>query len=62
LCSISTSEVRKFFFLFLDAICDMRSKQISMPSNITAYQRVEGTYSANGLPGCCGSIDVVHVR
>ena len=62
LCSISTSEVRKFFFLFLDAICDMRSEQISMPSNITAYQRVEGMYSANGLPGCCGSIDVVHVR
>jgi hypothetical protein len=62
LCSISTSEVRKFFFLFMDAIVDMRNEQIVMPSNLTELRRVEGTYNAVGLPGCCGSIDVVHVR
>ena len=62
LCSISTSEVRKFFFLFIDAIVDMRNEQIAMPSNLTELRRVERTYNAVGLPGCCGSIDVVHVR
>jgi hypothetical protein len=62
LCSISTSEVRKFFFLFLDAIVDMRNEQIAMPANLTELRRVEGTYNAIGLPGCCGSVDVVHVR
>jgi len=25
-------------------------------------RQVEGTYNAIGLPGCCGSIDVVHVK
>ena len=62
LCSISMSEVQKFFFLFVDAIVDMRDEQIAMPSNLTELRRVEGTYNAIGLPGCCGSIDVVHIR
>jgi hypothetical protein len=62
LCYISTSEVLKFFFLFLDAIVDMHDEQIGMLSNLTELRRVEGTYNAIGLPGCCGSIDVVHVR
>ncbi len=62
LCSISMSEVRKFFFLFMDAIVDMRDEQIAMPSNLMELKRVEGTYNAVGLPVCCGSIDVVHIR
>ena len=40
----------------------MRDEQIGMPSNLTELRWVEGTYNAVGLPGCCGSIDVVHVK
>jgi hypothetical protein len=42
LCSISTSEVRKFDYLFLDAIVDMWEEQVFMPSNLTALTHVEG--------------------
>jgi len=62
MCSISTSEVRKFYYLFLDAIADMRDQHIYMPRNRTDLTKVEGSYSAVGLPGCCGSVDVVHVK
>jgi hypothetical protein len=62
LCSISTAEVRKFYYLFLDAIVDMREEQVFMPRNLTALTHVEGFYNAIGLPGCCGSVDVVHVK
>ncbi len=40
----------------------MRDKEISMPSNLTALRRVESSYTSVGLPGCCGLIDVVHVK
>jgi hypothetical protein len=50
LCSISTSEVRKIFYLFLDAIVDMREEQIFMPRNLTALTNVGSFYNAVGLP------------
>jgi hypothetical protein len=62
LCSISTCEVRKFYYLFLDAIVDMQEEHVFMPRNLTALTHVEGFYNAVGLPGCCGSVDVVHVK
>jgi hypothetical protein len=62
LCSISTSEVRKFYYLFLDAIVDMRDDQIYMPRNHSELTKVEACYNAVGLPGCSGSVDVVHVK
>ena len=62
LCSISTSEVRKFYYLFLDAIVEMRDDQIYMPRNHSELTKVEAYYNAVGLPGCCGSVDVVHVK
>ena len=62
LCYISTSEVRKFFLLFLNAIVDMRDDQIYMPRNQSELTKVEECYNAVGLPGCCGSVDVVHVK
>ena len=62
LCSISTFEVHKFYYLFLDAIVDMRNQQIYMPRNRTDLTKIEGSYSAVGLPGCCVSVDVVHVK
>jgi hypothetical protein len=62
LCSISTSEVCKFYYLFLDAIVEMRDNQIYMPRNHSKLTKVEACYNAVGLPGCCGSVDVVHVK
>ncbi len=62
LCSICTSEVRKFFYVFLDAIVDMKDEYVYMPRNITELNHVSGCYGEAGLPGCCGSIDVVHVK
>ena len=62
LCSISTSEVRKFYYRFLDAIVDMRDEQIYMPRNHTELKKTEACYNAVGLPGCAGSVDVVHVK
>jgi hypothetical protein len=62
LCSISTSEVRKFYYLFFDAIVDMRDDQIYMPRNHVELTKVEACYNAVGLPGCSGSVNVVHVK
>ena len=62
LCSICTSEVRKFFYVFLDAIVDMKDDYVYMPKNITELNRVSSCYGVAGLPGCIGSIDVVHVK
>ena len=33
-----------------------------MPRTITELKGVNKSYDAVGLPGCCGSIDVVHVK
>jgi len=62
LCNISTSEVRKFFHLFLDALVAMQDNYISLPSDMAALRRVSRDYEENGLPGCVGSMDVVHVK
>ena len=62
LCSISTSEVRKFFYVFLDAIVDMKEEYIYMPRTMSELKSVNKSYNSVGLPGCCGSIDVVHVK
>jgi hypothetical protein len=48
--------------LFLDAIVDMRDEQIFMPWNISELVKIEKCYNAVGLPGCSGSVDVVHVK
>ena len=62
LCNISTSKVRKFFHLFLDALVAMQDNYISLPSDMAALRRVSRDYEENGLPGCVGSMDVVHVK
>ncbi len=59
---ISVSEIRKFFFIFLDAIVDMKDEYVYMPRNITKLRRLTSNYDEVGLPGCCGSMDVVHVK
>jgi hypothetical protein len=62
MCNISTSDVRKFFHVFLKAIVDMRDEQIYMPRNRNELERISCFYDHVGLPGCCGSMDVVHVK
>jgi hypothetical protein len=59
---ISTSEVRKFFFKFLDAMFNMKDEYIFLPANLTALKRVMQSYTFSGLPGACGSMDVVHIK
>ena len=62
LCNISISEVRLFFDTFLHAMHEMRDEIIFMPTNITELGKVSKYYEESGLPGCCGSMDVVHVK
>jgi hypothetical protein len=62
LCGICTSEVRKFFYIFIEALVDMKDEYIYIPWNITKMQRISRHYNAAGLPGCVGSMDVVHVK
>jgi len=33
-----------------------------MAKNLTVLTHEDGFYNAVGLPGCCGSVDVVHVK
>jgi len=62
LCGISTSEVRKFFYKFIEALVDMKDEHICLPRNLTKLKCVNRDYNAAGLPGCVGSMDVVHVK
>ncbi len=41
---------------------DMKDEYICLPRNITKLQRINRDYNAAGLPGCVGSMDVVHVK
>ena len=40
----------------------MRDEFISMPTNITQLRLISQYYKDTGLPGCCGSMGVVHVK
>ena len=51
-----------FFEIFLNAMMDMCDEFISMPKNATELLPITRYYENVGLPGCCGSIDVVHVH
>ena len=59
---ISKTEIEKFFHRFLDMFMDMREEYIYMPKNIRELDKIAKWYSAVGLPGACGSIDVVHIK
>jgi hypothetical protein len=62
LCGISTSEVRKFFYKFIEALVDMKDEYIYLPWNLTELKCVNRDYNSAGLPGCVGSMDVVHLK
>jgi len=59
---ISVSEIRKFFMIFLDAIVEMKDEFVYLPRNMTELRSLTSDYDEVGLPGCCGSMDVVHVK
>ena len=59
---ISKTEIEKFFLRFLDMFIHMREEYIYMPRNMRELNKTSNWYSAVGLPGACGSIDVVHVK
>jgi hypothetical protein len=59
---ISVSEIRKFFIVFLDAIVDMRDEYVCLPRDMTELRRLTRDYDEQGLPGFCGSMDVIHVK
>ena len=62
MCHISVSEIRLFFFAFLDAMVEMKDEYVFLPRDIAELRRTIKCYEGVGLPGCCGSIDVVHVK
>ena len=62
MCNISVSEIRLFFFDFLAAMVDMKDEYVFLPRNVTELHRMSKYYDEVGLPGCCGSMDVVHVK
>jgi hypothetical protein len=62
LCGISTSEVRKFFYKFIEALVNMKDEYIYLPWNLTELKCVNRDYNSAGLPGCVGSMDVVHLK
>ncbi len=62
LCKISTLEVRKFYYRFLNAMVDMKDEYTLLPCNLTKLNCVSKYYDAVGLPGCVDSMDVVHVK
>jgi hypothetical protein len=59
---ISVSKIGKFFFIFTNAIVDMKDDYVYLPWNLTELKQLTQDYDKVGLPGCCGSMDVVHVK
>ena len=62
LCGISTSEVQKVFYTFIEALVDMKDEYICLPWNLTESKHLNKDYNAAGLPGCVGSMELVHVK
>ena len=61
-CNISISDIRLFFFDFLAAMVGMKDEYVFLPRNIVELRRMSKYYNDVGLPGCCGSMDVVHIK
>ena len=49
------------FLRFIDAMMDMKDEFIYLPHNVGEMNRLECDYCEVGLPGTCGSVDVVHI-
>ena len=62
LTKISGTEHQKFFNFFVAKLYDIRTEFIHLPRNMSELKPIMDLYESQGLPGCCGSMDVVHVR
>ena len=62
MCHISASETRLFFVDFVNAMIDMKDEYVYLPRNVAELRQTTKFYEEVGLPGCCGSMDVVHVK
>ena len=60
--NISYSEIRKFFHFFLDKMCSIQDEFIYLPRDEEELNETMEQYESVGLPGCIGSIDVVHIK
>ncbi len=59
---ICTSEHRVFFHHFLNMMYRNKDEYVYYPRNLDELERVMKRYSEVHLPGCGGSIDVVHLK
>ena len=59
---ISTSEHRSFFHLFIEKMYSIREEYVYYPRTPDELQTIMKRYEAKRLPGCGGSIDVVHLK
>ena len=60
--NISTYEHRAFFHYFIDRMYGIRHEFIDYPSSEEDLGEIVQRYEANYLPGCGGSVDVVHIK
>ena len=57
-----SKEVHRVFFLaWVSKMSSIQTEFIYMPSDEVTFQKVVGEYTSRGLPGCVGSVDVVHI-
>jgi len=62
LTNICATEHSEFFKKFVQFLYDIRSDYIYLPRNQDELLPVMKRYEEVGLPGCMGSVDVVHVK
>eukprot|EP00956_Cyclotella_meneghiniana_P035135 scaffold111769_cov64-Cyclotella_meneghiniana.AAC.2 len=48
--------------VFLEHLYEIRQEWIKLPEDMVELNDVMTVYKKSGLPGCCGSIDVVHCK
>lgn len=60
--NISTEDHRLFFHLFLDRMYSVRNDYINYPETLDDLLPTMHEYAQQFLPGCGGSIDVVHLK
>ncbi|KAL7543618.1 hypothetical protein ACHAWF_007427 [Thalassiosira exigua] len=59
---VCTSDNRKFYYKFINELFEVREQFIHLPKNEDDLRVITDRYAKYDLPGCCGSIDVVHVK
>ena len=59
---LSKNEHQNFFCLFTEKISSCKDEWINYPEDIERLRPVLKEYEDNFLPGCGGSVDVVHLK